>query len=112
MTQPSNELLPNDNTRQELSLVARRAAASIYHECRLSPAEKYSDILRDCADVIDDFLTRAKPTVPDGWVLVPKEPTFAMRDAYDKENADDYISMKTFARIYKAIIAAVPKVKE
>ncbi|EEJ7415797.1 hypothetical protein X034_003476 [Salmonella enterica subsp. enterica] len=45
------------------------------------------------------------PVTPDGWVMVPKEPTQAMINAWLSEVAD----WRGHVAGYKAMLAAVPK---
>lgn len=53
------------------------------------------------------------PQIPDGWVLVPKEPTDAMCEAAWESDATDYVGEhKRIHRAdlaYKAMLAAAPK---
>jgi hypothetical protein len=50
---------------------------------------------------------RAKPVVPDGWVMVPVEPTEAIRDAMYTSGYEAADSLLNYT--YKAMLAAAPK---
>ena len=53
------------------------------------------------------------PSVPDGWKLVPIEPTQEMIDHVIDERLDALAAGKdhTFIDIYKAMLAAAPEAK-
>ncbi|HKJ74734.1 MAG TPA: hypothetical protein VKA19_11510, partial [Alphaproteobacteria bacterium] len=65
------------------------------------PVESLAELL----DAFDELETRAlasRQRVPDGWVMVPKEPTHTMRDVgetQDKVNGDS-----RSVRVYRAMI--------
>jgi hypothetical protein len=50
---------------------------------------------------------RAKPVVPDGYVLLPVEPTEAIRDAMYTSGYEAADSLLNYT--YKAMLAAAPK---
>lgn len=62
--------------------------------------------------IIASLIEQHGITPPDGWVLVPKEPTNDMIDAFAGEN---YLEMEdedviSFTKSYKAMLAAAPEV--
>jgi hypothetical protein len=60
------------------------------------------------------YCTPSQPTVPEGWKLVPIEPTVEMKNkAWQPDHYGyGYVSENTGIRIYKAMLAAAPTSKE
>ena len=52
--------------------------------------------------------THPAPAIPDGWCLMPKEPTEEMIDAAD----ESLFYGKALSELYKAMLAAAPKPEE
>lgn len=99
-------------TAEEVQAIARR----LHDDITVADGDALmaSDMLTDYADSLE----RAPGGVPDGWVMVPREPTEAMLDAAmtreDDEPLTDWgkIVPAPHAEIYKAMLAAVPSAPE
>lgn len=64
---------------------------------------------RDRGMPVTEYYLHPAPSVPEGWQLVPKEPTSEMYQAVpDLEGEDDEIM--AFKHIYRAMLSAAPKV--
>ena len=96
------------------------------HELYLSPPDQNSFLAAWCryrgeleADTLMDF-EEAQPTpiIPEGWVLVPIEPTPVMKTAgigvevyQDSPPSTDCLTWGEVEAIYSAMIAAAPEAK-
>ncbi len=65
-------------------------------------AEGKNALIRDLCDALE-----AAPAVPDGWKLVPVEPTEAMRKAWNAHPSND--SSYFSENFYRAMLAAAPE---
>ena len=86
--------------------------------CPLCKAEGQSPgVMRTCPECGSKEATlpgaQPAPSVPDGWKLVPIEPTQEMIDHVIDERLDALAAGKdhTFIDIYKAMLAAAPEAK-
>jgi hypothetical protein len=56
------------------------------------------------------ILRAAQPVgVPDGWVMVPREPTSAMLQAAEDADDDENMPGQSYSCIYSAMLAAAPQ---
>lgn len=81
----------------------------------LTPPEGYvshDELLAAQDRAFYDGVSKAEPQIPEGYVLVPAEPTVAMVDALYQHTAydvdDEYMRLR---QAYSAMLAARPEVK-
>ncbi|POT97963.1 hypothetical protein C3399_10615 [Enterobacter cloacae complex sp. ECNIH14] len=68
-------------------------------------AEWYNRALDDCRAAMLQGADGNSPVIPDGWVILPADPTQAMMNAWLSEVAN----WRGHASGYRAMIAAAPK---
>ncbi|CZW49512.1 hypothetical protein ACVGXN_05850 [Enterobacter hormaechei] len=84
-------------------------AATAIRECMEEFPESVHDIVEECAAIAENACRAAmlqgaagnSPVIPDGWVLVPEEPTHEMLEAGDEQ-------FGTYD-VYRRMIAASPQ---
>ena len=76
-----------------------------------SPTTMQTAPALDSSPKISESPVSNSPVIPDGWVLVPKEPTPEMREAYHQaqEECEDGGRLWSPDHQWKAMIAAAPQ---
>jgi hypothetical protein len=72
------------------------------------PEDQIKEMARITAELIMHGIECGKAYVPEGYVLVPREPTGEMLDAGEKNNEEEWLKTTAY-QVYKAMIQAAQK---